>query len=321
MKFIKISPPIYSTIPHSKHTNQVNIFPPCLERSGKRYFAAEANANLYFKYRGTDNIKKLKSYDAVKTPLRPPLAIKLKAKENDSSFDDLDQLVKNYKAKGLKKMTLRTTTTRLTCFARRGNHTRRDTLFRKYRINRVFNSKVSEKLPLSFYLPAFFHAATPFVRLKTRRRRGPRRNKKVARKVTFRLRSTGERRSYLLFSKRLQKYKKTSKSGSFRDQIQLQRESLFMKNRSIGLKTNKQRATQIKTGSLSSSNDLWEVRDDIHKLAYKAKPRLWGRFKRLKIPRERRERFERRRQERYTERFLRYHTKEIVLYDSREWLA
>lgn len=216
-----------------------------------------------------------------------------------SDGEDSSQIVSQYKTNNLNKVTLRTATKRLSCFARRGNHPRRHNMFSKYIRNRAMNTKRLKKLPLSFYLPTFFNAATPFVRLKTRRQRSRRRRKKLFQKVSYRLRENGERQSYLLFSKRLQKSKKSTQTRLFREQIQTQRESLFIPKRrrktkfdSVKILKNKAKLAQS-TSTISNINttthagsqsavtstgqfltkNLRQIRDEIHKRAFRIKPR------------------------------------------------
>ena len=225
------------------------------------------------------------SYDLkTRRQLSPFIGIKNKGNKIVSPFsaeEDITNIVSEYKVQQLNKVTLRTATKRLTCFARRGNHPRRHNIFSKYIKNRAINTKRIKKLPLSFYLPTFFNAATPFVRLKTRRQQSRRRRKKLFQKVSYRLRENGERQSYLLFSKRLQKSKKSTKTNLFREQIQTQRESLFVpkgrrKSKLDSVKgskgISKVQPTTVITGQ-SAVKNLRQLRDEIHKRAFRIKPR------------------------------------------------
>lgn len=226
------------------------------------------------------NKKKTKqiSFDSTRTLDRESETFSEADAENSIQF-----LRKNYIKSSQKKTTLRTATKILSCFARRGNHPRRNNLFTKYRKMRAKKTKRTKKLPLPFYRPIFFHAATPFLRLKTRRQRKRRGRKKLFQKINFRRRETGERQSYLLFSKVLQKSKKSTKSRLFRDQIQTQRESLFLsKNRrkiKVDLTKQKQRQSIQTTGAGANViKNIRQIRDEMHKRAFRMKPRKW-RFK------------------------------------------
>lgn len=197
-----------------------------------------------------------------------------------NTINSMEFIAKKYMKESQKKTTLRTATKILSCFARRGNHPRINNLFTKYRKLRAKKTKTRKKLPLPFYRPVFFHAATPFLRLKTRRQRKRRGRKKLFQKINFRRRETGERQSYLLFSKVLQKTKKSTKSRVFRDQIQTQRESLFRPKTRRKMKTElikqKQRMSVQTTGiGANVTKNIRQIRDEIHKRAFRIKPRKW----------------------------------------------
>jgi hypothetical protein len=163
-----------------------------------------------------------------------------------------------------------TATSRLPYFSRCGKLNKIESCFEKLSKQRALLHKKEKKTRPVVYFPSFFYKATPFVRLKTRRRVGRRKNQKQ--KLSYRPRVSGERQAFLLFSKTFQTITNSSKRNSFQSKFQYQIDSLTQTSRRRRIKKNRG-ASQIAAIS-SMTKSMRDMRDEIHRRAFKIKPRF-----------------------------------------------
>ena len=153
---------------------------------------------------------------------------------------------------------IRTATRRLTYFFRCGNKENMEGLLRQLFYRRAIISKKALKIGAgstsSDLFQAFFLAATPFIGLKTRRRR---RGKRLIVKLSPLERNRGERSSFVALSNTLQTSGAVSKS--FVDRLERELETLSNKTSS----------------DIKHVSSLQEKRDEVHKLAYSSRPYRW----------------------------------------------
>lgn len=160
-----------------------------------------------------------------------------------------------------------TATSRLPYFSRCGKLNKIESCFEKLFKQRALLHKKEKKSRPAVYFPSFFYKTTPFVRLKIRRRVGRRKNQKQ--KLTYRSRISGERQAFLLFSKTFKTRTNSSKRNSFQAKFQSQIDSLTQTSRRRTIK--KIRGVSQSTSATKSIRD---VRDEIHRRAFKIKPRF-----------------------------------------------
>ncbi len=168
-----------------------------------------------------------------------------------------------------KQSTGRIATRRLSFFIRKGNKSGRERIFRDLVFKRIDTApKKKNKYSLPFIFKSFFISATPFIGLKTRRRR-----KYIKHKLVPSDRSRGERKSLNVFSAQLHSHGAVSKP--FVARLNAELESVadsYIK----GKEKQKRNVRQVKKNTVSVqsnvSNTFREKRDEIHKLAYKSRP-------------------------------------------------
>lgn len=164
-----------------------------------------------------------------------------------------------------------TATSRLPYFSRCGKLNKIESCFEKLSKERALLHKKEKKTRPVVYFPSFFYKATPFVRLKTRRRVGRRANQKKH-KVSYRPRVSGERQAFLLFSKTFQAITNSSKRNSFQAKFQHQIDNLTQTSRRRRIKKNRG-ASQMAAIS-SATKSMRDVRDEMHRRAFKMQPRF-----------------------------------------------
>ena len=154
---------------------------------------------------------------------------------------------------------IRTATRRLTYFFRRGNKEGRESRLRQlFQRRAVAKQSVSgTNLTSSDLFQSFFISATPFIGLKTRRRR---RGKRVIVKLAPLERDRGERRSFIALSNTLQISGAASKP--FVDRLERELEVLAAKATPGASKLK----TQVGVSAIR------DKRNEIHKLAYFSRP-------------------------------------------------
>ncbi len=156
---------------------------------------------------------------------------------------------------------IRTATRRLTYFFRRGNKEGMENqlrnLFERRAIADVKEKKSATRLTSSDLFQAFFLSATPFIGLKTRRRR---RGKRLIIKLGPLERNRGERRSFIALSNILQTSGAVSKP--FVDRLERELEVLAVKSGFI--------SNELKNQSGAST--ILDKRNETHKLAYSSMP-------------------------------------------------
>lgn len=163
-----------------------------------------------------------------------------------------------------------TATSRLPYFSRCGKLNKIESCFEKLSKERALLHKKEKKTRPVVYFPSFFYKATPFVRLKTRRRVGRRKNQKQ--KLSYRPRVSGERQAFLLFSKTFQSITNSAKRNSFQSKFQYQIDSLTQTSRRRRIKKN--RVTPQIAAISSTTKSMRDMRDEIHRRAFKIKPRF-----------------------------------------------
>ncbi len=155
---------------------------------------------------------------------------------------------------------IRTATQRLTYFFRCGKKEVREGQLRQLFKRRALDvgkqdhNVAGQKTTELFQ--QFFLAATPFIGLKTRRRR---RGKRVVIKLVPFSQNRGERRSFVRLSNALRVSGAVSKP--FVDRLERELEVFALNSGS---------STGVASGS--SSNVIRDKRDEVHKLAYSARP-------------------------------------------------
>ena len=182
-------------------------------------------------------------------------------------------------------------TRRLSFFFRKGKQSGRESIFRNFVINRA-NSFVQKKIQYktSFFFKSFFNIATPFVGLKTRRRR-----KRIVYKVVLLERDRGVRKALGALSSIFQSQGFVSKP--FEDRLKGELESIadtYIKGRAkpyrnklsgrMGKQKHKQKQA-IASNSVQSQNaisSIREKRDEMHRLALQAAPYRWTKNRRWK---------------------------------------
>ncbi len=156
---------------------------------------------------------------------------------------------------------IRTATRRLTYFFRRGNKEGMENqlrnLFERRAIAAEKKKKGAIRLTSTDLFQAFFLSATPFIGLKTRRRR---RGKRLIVKLAPLERNRGERSSFVALSNILQTAGAVSKP--FSDRLERELEVLAVKS---GFST-----TEFKNQSAASI--ILDKRNEAHKLAYTSRP-------------------------------------------------
>lgn len=160
--------------------------------------------------------------------------------------------------KSISLSSTRTATRMLSYFFRRGQKESMENLLRQL-IYRRATGKIAVSTPNLF--KSFFLSATPFVGLKTRRRR---RGKRLIAKIAILERDRGERSSFVALANTLQLSGASSKP--FIERLERELESLANTERKSGLR---------------------EKRDESHKLAYTSRPYRWRRRSRPQIRRRR----------------------------------
>ncbi len=154
---------------------------------------------------------------------------------------------------------IRTATRRLTYFFRRGNKAGRENRLRQLFERRAVAKQASSgtNVTSSDLFQSFFISATPFIGLKTRRRR---RGKRVIVKLAPLERNRGERRSFIALSNTL--HISGAASKPFVDRLERELEVLATKS-SVGVNKLK---TQVGVSAIR------DKRNEIHKLAYFSRP-------------------------------------------------
>jgi hypothetical protein len=187
-------------------------------------------------------------------------------KSNDNSFFNLSK--ENAKSVSKQKLAIPTATYRFPYFSRKGNLERVEGNFQKFFEKQAIRFKKEKKSLPSSWFPSFFYAATAFVHLKTRRRAGGQ-AKFLKQKITYRPRVTGQRQSFLFFSKNFSSRQGASSGNSFRDRFKNQRENLLQDTRHRAVKK-----SGVQTGSGAIAQTLRQKRDEVHSRAYQIKPRF-----------------------------------------------
>lgn len=156
-----------------------------------------------------------------------------------------------------------TPTRRLTQFIRRGNkegvEISLSRLLKTHKIWKGANPTPVKSNVVADPFQTIFLTATPFIGLKTRRRR---RGKRLVAKIIPLERTRSERRAFLALSKSLEVTGSVSKPFSSR----LARELETLSGKSA-------QGTDAKT--VGSSSAIREKRDEIHKLAFSSRPPRW----------------------------------------------
>ncbi len=175
-------------------------------------------------------------------------------------------------------------TRRLSFFFRKGKKSGRESIFRdfvKKRANFFIQKKVQYKT--SFFFKSFFHIATPFIGLKTRRRR-----KRIIHKVVLLERDRGVRKALGALSSIFQSQGNTSKP--FADRLKVELESIAdtyikvrtktktktktYRNKLFG-RTSKQSFVGSNLQMQNPVSSIREKRDETHRLALQAVPYRW----------------------------------------------
>jgi hypothetical protein len=181
-----------------------------------------------------------------------------------------NQKIKNSKhVKKNEQRAVHTATSRLSYFTRCGKLNKIESCFEKLFKQRARLHKKEKKARPAVYFPSFFYKTTPFIRLKVRRRVGRRKNQKQ--KLSYRSRISGERQGFLLFSKTFKTRANSAKRNSFQAKFQSQIDSLNQISRRRPIK--KFRGIS-QSASTSTTKSIRDVRDEIHRRAFKIKPRF-----------------------------------------------
>ncbi len=201
--------------------------------------------------------------------------------------------VQQVKLKSKQKQTTgRIATRRLAYVTRQGKKTIRENTFRNLVVKRAESSyKKKGQLSTSFIFKSFFITVTPFIGLKTRRRR-----KRVIHKVVPLERSRGERKSLGALATAFHSQGAVSKPFSERLNTTLESiaeayakgiQNASHKKRTVnkarqGIALDRRSTTGTKSSSIvspvsqsSGSNSFREKRDEIHRIARKARPFRW----------------------------------------------
>lgn len=167
--------------------------------------------------------------------------------------------------------TVRTSSRSLAHFFRKGNKENREIQFRHLIINREskkrsirFNNVMPKRVQptVTELFKPFYFSATPFIGLKTRRKR---RGKRIIHKLSPLDRARSERKPFVALSSILRSSGRAAKS--FKTRLEQELDTLYSVSRTLRVPADR--------GLSSSTSTLRDKRDLLHRTAFYAMPRRW----------------------------------------------